>query len=84
MLYLTVCASFWQDQLFLAAFTLLLKIPTVTVVHTQDFAILQSKQQTWRTYEAGEGRVIDDIICHLIVCENDNVTVFLDLFVEKP
>ena len=29
----------------------------VTVARTRDSAMLQSKQQTWRTYGAGEGRV---------------------------
>ena len=30
----------------------------VTVARTQDFAILQSKQETLRTYGAGEGRYL--------------------------
>ena len=37
------------------------KIPMVIVVRTRDFAILQSKQQKWRTYGADEVRVFDDI-----------------------
>ena len=32
-------------------------LPSVTVARTRDFTILQSKQQTWQTYGAGEGRV---------------------------
>ena len=34
----------------------------VTLARTQDFTILQSKQQTWRTYGAGDCRVFDDIL----------------------
>ena len=36
------------------------KIPTVSLARTQDFEILQSKQQTWRTYGAGECKVFDN------------------------
>ena len=37
-----------------------LEISMVTLARTRDFAILQSKKQTWQTYGAGECRVFDD------------------------
>ena len=58
MLYLTVYASD-SDRINFTSQCLRFrkKNPMVTVARTRDSAILQSKQQTWRTYGAGEGRV---------------------------
>ena len=55
-----MCLILTGSTFLRSVYTSVKKILTVTVARSRDFAILQSKQQQWRMYGAGEGRVFDD------------------------
>ena len=58
-------------------FTLPLKNSHSRSPDTRDFAILQSKQQTWRTYGAGDCRVFDNTS---VSGESEMFPIVMDMF----